>query len=105
MFGLFDHGERGVDNAGSVKPSPLIPEDILHALGHKVCNGRYNDINMYPDVIGRDEEKLQELLAVKPDEIEDAGRRTYVQIGLSCLLANREGWRAGHRDGWISAAS
>ena len=105
MFGLFDHDERNVGVAEPVKPSPLTPEDILHALGHKVCNGSYNYINMYLDVIGRDETKLKELLAVKPDEIEEADRRNFVQIGLSCLLANREGWRAGHRDGWISAAS
>ena len=60
---------------------------------------------MYLEVIGRDDEKLRELLDVRADRIEDDDRRMFVQIGLSCLMAHREGWRAGRIDGWISASS
>ena len=108
MFGLFDANPRKpVKTADTepAEPTPLRPEDILHALGRKVRNGDYGYINMYLEVIGRDDEKLRELLDVRPDRIEDDDRRMFVQIGLSCLMAHREGWRAGRIDGWISAAS
>ena len=39
MAGLFSDNElkcAETDNSEPAKPSPLTPEDILHALGHKV---------------------------------------------------------------------
>ena len=49
MFGLFDANPRKqvkTANTEPAEPTPLRPEDILHALGRKVRNGDYGYINM-----------------------------------------------------------